>query len=308
MTQVIIDRRQVGLEYATDCMIVRAKDLPPRTLPLNRITRIVCMHSVGLTTQLIGQLQKRGIDFVVLNQRHASHSFALYGDQRLLVERRCRQYALQLDDATRLPLAIELCRHKFNVLHRLLQTYPSTGGGCQQIRRALDQLASCQDDQQLRGYEGSVQKMAFQHWRQLIPAVLGFKNRLRRPPPDPVNAALSFAYTLVHQDAVRQAIKHALDPQLGIYHRLVYGRQSLACDLMEPVRPKVESWVAHLFIEGVLDRRHFSLAQGRCLLGKAGREIFYKAFDEQVQDWQRQLGATARWLARQCDSDLQRQP
>jgi CRISPR-associated protein Cas1 len=259
------------------------------------------MHSVLLTTQLIGQLQKRGIDLIVVNQRHAKHSFALFADQQLQVERRCLQYAWQVNAVDRLPFAQQLCEHKFNVLERILRDYKGTELARQQIKSTVLRVPGCIDDQQLMGYEGSLQRLAFHHWRQLLPKALGFTTRQRRPPPDPVNAALSLTYTLVHHDAVRQAKKHALDPQLGFYHRTAFGRQSLACDIMEPVRPKVEAWCAHLFIDGQLDKRHFSVANGSCTLGKAGREIFYAAYDEQAKDWQRQLDAAATWVARRLD-------
>ncbi|ANG62225.1 CRISPR-associated endonuclease Cas1 [Marinobacterium aestuarii] len=305
MTHVILDRRQLSLEYATDCIIVRAPEQPPRTLPLSRIDQVICMHSVQLTTQLIGQLQSRGIDLIVLNQRHEQNSFALFANQQRQVERRCRQYAWQQSLTRRLPIAVQFCRHKFNILNRLL-THTATGEALHQhIEVALRQLGSCEDDAQLRGIEGSVQRLAFAHWREQLPPQLGFSKRERRPPPDPVNAALSLTYTLVHQEAVRQSLRYALDPQLGFYHRPAYGRKSLACDLMEPLRPQVETWVVRLFNSGLLDRRHFSTRPGGCLLGKEGRQQFYAAYDEVSTHWSRQLGAGAHWLSRRIDRDCE---
>lgn len=304
MTKVILDKRNLSLAYATDCLIVRAEGQPPRTLPLNRVEQLVCMHSVQLTTQLIGQLQRRGIDFVVLNQRYSENSFALYADQQKQVNRRCQQYAWQLDDQGRLPFAKHLCHHKFNVLERVLKQLAGTTKAQQEIEQIHAQLPQCQQEQTLRGLEGSIQRIAFEQWRQHIPTNLGFIKRERRPPKDPVNATLSLAYTLIHHEAVRQARKHALDPQLGFYHRTAYGRQSLACDLMEPVRPHIERWVTDLFSTGQLNLHHFSQTEGRCLLGKSGRERFYAAYDEQADNWTRHLDAGALWVSHKLDHSL----
>jgi CRISPR-associated protein Cas1 len=297
LTRIVIDRRHISLEYATDCMIVRAEGTPPRTLPLNRIDQVVCMHSVQLTTQLIGQLYKRGIDLVVINQRYEQHSFAVFADQQKIVDRRCRQYAWQLEEYQRLQFAKALCQHKFATIDRVINAEDRH----LDITIPMNQLAACQSEQSLRGLEGSLQRRVFEHWRALIPEKYGFKQRERRPPKDPVNAMLSLTYTIVHQDAVRQARMHGLDPQLGFYHRTAFGRQSLACDLMEPVRPFVEAWVSKIFMEGVLDKRHFSNLDGRCLLGKSGRKIFYESLDTQTSSWQRHLGAAALWVAKKLD-------
>ncbi len=302
MTRIIIDRHRVSLEYETDCLLIRARDESPRSVPLQRLSQLVCMHSVTLTTQLIGQLHKRGIDLIVLNQRHSAHSFALYANQQSQVERRCRQYKWQYHSNSRLPFAVELCRHKFKVLERLLREFENTNAARERISASLERLDHCPSEHWLRGAEGAVQRLAFEHWRSHLPPELEFRTRQRRPPPDPVNAALSLTYTLVHHEAVRQALKHGLDPQLGFYHRTAYARQSLACDLMEPVRPHVEYWVVSMFNDGRISRRHFTKSQAGCLLGKQGRETFYEQYNEKLDVWRRQLDSTARWVARRLDT------
>lgn len=303
MTHIIIDRHNVSLEYATDCMIVRVPDEVPRTIPLGRIDQLICMHNVQLTTQLMGQLNKRGIDLIVLNMRYEKSSFALYSDQQRQVERRCRQYSWQLNDHDRLQLAIAICSHKFKALKQLLSQFKTDKAirACRQLQETRLHLHSCAGEDQLRGIEGSLQKAAFECWRDQLPESLGFIKRERRPPKDPVNSALSLAYTLVHQEAVRQSKRYGLDPQLGFYHRTVFGRQSLACDLMEPVRPFVESWIVKLFRDGGLNRRCFNTSTEGCLLNKAGRETFYAAFDQESQAWRRKLGAGALWIVKHID-------
>jgi len=297
MTRIVIDRHKVTLEYSTDCMIVRVPGNPPRTLPLNRIDQLICMHSVQLTTQLIGQLYKRGIDLIVINQRYEKHSFSIFSDQQKMVERRCKQYAWQLEENQRLQFAKALCQHKFRTISRLIKHSQTQANTTQ----AIQQASVCNSEQSLRGIEGNLQRQVFEYWRSVIPNHYGFNRRERRPPKDPVNATLSLTYTLVYQDAVRQAKKRGLDPHLGFYHRTAYGRQSLACDLMEPVRPHVEAWVASLFIDGALTNRHFSDSEGRCLLGKTGRQIFYADLDSQSSEWRRSLDAAALWVVKRLD-------
>lgn len=307
MSRVILDRRQLALEYVTDCLLIRSPDLPPRTLPLARIKQLVCLHSVQVTTQLIGQLMRRGIDFIVVNQRHVDHGFSLFADHQRDATRRSLQYQLQSDESARLSWATGLVAHKFKVICHVLRDTDEPGSRelRASMQRGIDRLTEVKDEEELRGMEGAAQKAIFAWWRKRLPAELGFTRRQRRPPPDPVNAVLSLSYVLAHDEAVRQLKVAGLDPQLGIYHRLASGRQSLACDLMEPLRPVIEAWVMALFQEKRLDKRHFSTAKGAgkgCLLGKQGRLVYYENLDGMQRQWRNRLAGYARVLASAVDA------
>jgi len=306
MSSIILDRRDIQLEYATDCLIVRCPDQPPRTLPLNRLKRLVCMHSVQLSTQLIGQLLKRGIDFVVVNQRYVEHGFSLFADHQRDATRRSCQYIWQNHPGIRAEWARQLVAHKLKVSLRIAQD-----NGNDLLSTRLDeirhQVLACSEETSLRGLEGAAQQALFAWWRSLLPTELGFERRQRRPPPDPVNATLSLTYTMIHQEAVRQLKVVGLDPMLGMYHRIVSNRQALACDLMEPLRPHAERWVVGLFLDKVLDRRHFSRTSNGCLMGKEGRQRYYSAYEIIHKHWQKTLAGYARVLAKQVDQWAQSQ-
>ena len=78
---------------------------------------------------------------------------------------------------------------------------------------------------------------------------------------------------------------------LGFFHDVSFGRESLACDLMEPLRPLMDRWVWQLFRERTLRSEHFSDDNGRCLLNKTGRQHFYAFYESRV-------GAARRLLRR----------
>lgn len=304
MSRVILDRRQLELEYVTDCLLIRSPDQPPRTLPLSRIKQLVCLHSVQVTTQLIGQLLKRGIDFIVVNQRHVEHGFSLFADQQRDATRRSLQYQWQHDEPSRLAWSRRLVVHKLKVGCHVLQDTDTDSSATLRasLGRGVARIEQATTEAELRGLEGAAQKAVFAWWRHRLPESLGFARRQRRPPPDPVNATLSLAYVLAHDDAVRQLKVAGLDPQLGLYHRLVSGRQALACDLMEPLRPVIEAWVMGLFTQHHLDRRHFSTGKPGCLLGKQGRLLFYDHLDAPQRQWRKRLSGYARVLAQAVDA------
>jgi len=81
------------------------------------------------------------------------------------------------------------------------------------------------------------------------------------------------------------------------------GRESLASDIVEPLRPHVDEWVWRRFAERQLRREHFSCEKGgACLMGKAGRQLFYDGFEPLAAGLRRLLRRMARSLA----ADLRR--
>lgn len=305
MGTLVLDKHDIELGYDTDCLLIRQPEQQVRTLPLCRIDKVVCMHNVQLTTQLLGQLVERGIDFVVLNQRYSKYSFALYADRYRSALRRCQQYQWQIDPQQRFALARQLCLHKFRAISRVLAAQPEHRLQAQ-LDMAMEASRDCLNEDSLRGIEGSIQRAVFQYWRSRLDKDWGFEQRQRRPAPDPVNALLSLSYTLIHHEAVRQAKYHGLDPDLGFYHRLAYSRSSLACDLIEPLRPRIEAWVVETLQQGLLTKRHFGFSKADgCMLGKEGRLIFYPLFEAFMQKGRRTLASHARWLAKQLS---QQQP
>lgn len=141
----------------------------------------------------------------------------------------------------------------------------------------------------LRGIEGRSAAVYFSALSAYLPPSLHFEGRNRRPPKDPFNAVLSLAYTLLHSEAVLASYGAGLDPYIGFYHSLDYGRESLACDLIEPLRPLVDNWVLGCFRQEILRVEHFSETQEGCFLGKTGRVNFYQAYEKQISQWRKML-------------------
>ena len=83
------------------------------------------------------------------------------------------------------------------------------------------------------------------------------------------------------------------DPGIGYYHQISLGRESLACDLIEPLRPSVDEWIWRQFSSAQLRAEHFGSDKGACLLGKAGRGHFYAG-------WEQFAPAPRRWLRQAC--------
>jgi CRISPR-associated protein Cas1 len=78
---------------------------------------------------------------------------------------------------------------------------------------------------------------------------------------------------------------------VGFYHQLDFGRESLASDLLEPIRPFVDRFALRLFKEETLRADNFSSTESGCLLGKAGRARFYAAWEAASADLRTAINA-----------------
>jgi len=138
-----------------------------------------------------------------------------------------------------------------------------------------------------RGIEGQAAAVYFQVFPTLLRAKdFTFDGRNKRPPRDPVNALLSFVYTLVRGDCEAALEGVGLDPQVGYFHTLRPGRPALALDLMEEFR----AWWADRLVLSLINRRqvrldHFEPRPGGAVyLNETGRREVLTAYQKRKQE------------------------
>lgn len=135
----------------------------------------------------------------------------------------------------------------------------------------------------LQGLEGAGSAAYFGVFGRLLRYDLGFQRRVRRPPTDPVNALLSFGYTLLLNNVLSAVSQVGLDPYVGYLHSSQYGKPALALDLMEEFRtPVVDSVVVTVINNRIVQAEHFSEQLGAYRLSDAGRRRFLEAFEERL--------------------------
>jgi CRISPR-associated protein Cas1 len=143
--------------------------------------------------------------------------------------------------------------------------------------------------ERLRGAEGEAANLYFGVFGHLIrsgePQML-WRGRSRRPPLDPVNALLSFLYTLLAHDCRSAAEAVGLDPAVGFLHRDRPGRPSLALDLMEELRPALADRLAlSLINRGQLQAADFEQREGGAVsLTDSGRKTVLTAWQERKKE------------------------
>jgi CRISPR-associated protein Cas1 len=171
----------------------------------------------------------------------------------------------------------------------------------------------------LRGLEGMAAKTYFAGFFSLLNGRHDFdvNDRNRRPPKDPVNAVLSFVYSLLVKELTVVLQGVGFDPMLGFLHRPRYGRPSLALDVAEEYRPLIGDSVAMMaFNNGEVDHTSFLERAGAVTLTEAGRKAIIASFERRLEQevthpifgyrvsYRRILEVQARLLARTVTGEL----
>ena len=305
MTSLYVDRRGVSLKADGEALVFYENNERVGTVPMSPLSRVFLRGDVTLSSSLLGKLGERGIGVVVLSGRKATPTMLL-GRPHNDAARRVAQYRLSLDvnfclrfsraiveSKLRSQAAFLIERRESEAQSRYLLTVV--------LRRMETTLAAV--DQQtsiasLRGVEGAGAAAYFEGFGDLLPERLKFDRRNRRPPKDPVNAVLSLGYTLLHAEAVLALYGGGLDPFVGFYHALNFGRESLACDVVESLRVEVDRHALMLFRTEKLRLDDFSTVDDSCLLGKAGRARFYAEWEPLAERVRKQLSESVSDIAK----------
>ena len=311
MSTLFVDRRDIALEHDSGALIIRDGGERIATVPLAPITRVVLRGNAQLTASLLATLGERGIGVLVLTRRQGKPSLFFgrpHNDARLRVEQTRRS----LQDDFCLAYAQRLVQRKLERQcqwidaareHYPAQRYPLSQA-LRQLQEQLPQIAHTRRLDSLRGLEGAAASGYFAGLRAVVPASLGFHERNRRPPRDPFNALLSLTYTLAHAEAAFTLHAAGLDPCIGYYHQLSHSRESLACDIMETIRPLADRLCLKLVAQQVLTAEHFSQSDAGCLLGKAGRSRYYGAYEEHAQPLRHAVQQEVRSLRQRIAPDM----
>lgn len=259
-------------------------------LPLNKIDQVVLMgRGVQMSTALLVELIGRGIPVMLTNQRGSRHYATLTAGPSRFGALRLAQMQRVADAAWTLSLARALVRAKLTNQRTLLATtgWPAALAAVAQISAAAAAVDSGADIDAVRGYEGAGAAAYFGAWRTTFQRSWGFQGRAFYPPPDPVNALLSFGYTLLLHDVLTAVQFTGLDPYLGTFHVIEAGRPSLALDLMEEFRPLVvDRLVLELLGAGTLRREQFERPAQRpdaVYLDAAGRKMLVDRYEALMQ-------------------------
>ncbi|MBI2486621.1 MAG: CRISPR-associated endonuclease Cas1 [Deltaproteobacteria bacterium] len=260
--------------------------------PASYLRQLVLTANANISTQAIKFLLRMNVEIVYQSSwGRFEGKFVPEESKNSLL--RLAQYKSHLDEAFSLKISKKFVTGKLSNMRTLLLRQNREIGDADiekasnGIKNILDRVAEAKEKDELLGLEGIGTREYFRVFGRLIKSKgygFDFEKRTKRPPRDPVNALLSFGYSLLVGDMVSSLSTAGLDPYIGLFHSTKYGRPALALDLMEEFRPvTVDSLVLTLLNKGMIADKDFKEKFGGVYLEENGRETFFKAYAGRVQ-------------------------
>jgi CRISP-associated protein Cas1 len=208
------------------------------------------------------------------------------------VELRTAQYRASFDAGACLAIARGLVsakvRNARTLLRRNWRDGTAPAGLLEDLKRHAERAQHAAAPAELLGIEGNAAALYFANFASLLKReesdpTFDFARRNRRPPTDPVNALLSFAYAILARTITETLAAVGFDPYRGFYHQPRYGRPALALDVMEPFRPLIaDSVVLQAINNGEVQLQDFVSSAGAVALKADGRKRFIAAFERRL--------------------------
>jgi len=291
MSTVYVTEQGAQLRVHNRRLIVEKEDERLAAVPLARVSEVVLMGNIGLTTPAIRAFLNRGIEVVFL-RRDGRYCGRLVGPPTRGGELRRAQYARVGDRDYCLRTAQAIVEAKLRNCRALLMRYnrrlddASVRGAVEVVGRLIARVPRTTTLNALRGVEGSGAAAYFGVFKRLFKDEWPFEKRVRRPPTDPINVLLSLGYTLLAQAVESAVLAVGMDPYLGLLHGVEYGRPSLALDLVEEFRHiVVDSIVLRVCNERLIGHANFSRQddpQRPVLLDDEGRRRFLAEWEARL--------------------------
>ncbi|RME25629.1 MAG: CRISPR-associated endonuclease Cas1 [Deltaproteobacteria bacterium] len=270
-----------------DEIVIRERREEIGRVRIEDTSRVAILGNVSVTTPLLQTLARRDIpvSFHTSGGWHVGTFVPNWGHN---VQTRIAQHRAAADPERALALARAFIESKIRNGRVILRRNGEPGADrLQRLKELADEARDAESLDSLRGVEGVAARVYFEALPTMIRTELRdrfeFSGRNRRPPKDPVNALLSFAYACLARELTVTCMSIGMDAYVGFLHQPRPGRAALALDLMEELRPVVaDSVVIGAINNGEVQPDDFIERHTGVALTDAGRRRFIQAFERRM--------------------------
>lgn len=292
LNTLYITKQGSYLHKERETLVIKLGDEKLAQFPSLSIGNILCFGQVSVSPFLMGYCADEGVGIAFFTE-YGRFLARVKGRQtgNVLLRRAQYRWADCSDKSVavaRLFVAAKIANSR-NVLQRELRNHGEDlklDEAVKRLKNSLRRVQYATSVPEIMGIEGEAASSYFAVFNQLLRgAGFSFNGRVRRPPTDPVNALLSFVYSLITQECISALYGVGLDPFVGFLHQDRPGRPSLALDLLEEFRA---FWADRLVLT-VINRKQIQLndfiteASGAMRLKDDARKKLLTIYQERKQ-------------------------
>lgn len=268
-------------------IVIKKQGKKLRDIPINNLKTIIVYGYNQVTTQVIHQMAERGINIVFASLSGSMKAMIMTTKSNNVILR-LAQYSAWKDPTKSLHISRKLIESKVQGQIAVLQQHKKKlpinvyEDILRTMNQQLDAVTKVNNTNQLFGIEGASAKAYFSGFDSLL-INHRFEHRERRPAYDPVNALLNLTYMTLLRSVFLDLEANGFDSELGFMHGIRYGRESLALDCVEPLRPFADIFVIKLLNTKQIKTDMFvTTEEDGCRLGEDGfkkyMQLYHKHF------------------------------
>lgn len=292
LNTLYITRQKTYLHKERETIVIKEEKTKIGQFPALTVSNILCFGQVSVSPFLMGYCGEQNIGLSFYSE-YGKFLARVQGKQTGNVLLRRTQYRWADDEVKSVSIARLIVAAKISNARSVLMREVRNHGENASIDASVKHLAAsirtvhnAKTVPEIMGIEGDAANFYFKVFNDLLRTKgFEFKGRVRRPPTDPVNALLSFIYTLITHECASALQGVGLDPYVGFLHQDRPGRVSLALDLLEEFRA---SW-ADRFVLTLINRQQVKIkdfvveASGAVRLTDDARKTVLIAWQERKQ-------------------------
>lgn len=287
---LVITDPMVLVRHANEQLVMWREGKKVASVPISGLSHLALHGPVTMTGAAVARVLDAGLD-VTLHTSGGRLRGQLTSMQAKNVFLLLAQVAAWQSPERKAAFARAVVASKLSGQRQFLQRHAIDHGyaRCADAVRQIDALhariAGEDGLDNLRGMEGAAAAAYFSAFREIVGDAWGFAKRVRRPPTDPVNALLSFGYTLATSEVARHLLRAGFDLRIGLFHGIRYGRESLPLDLVEDLRvPMVDRFTVALLRRRQLAADDFERQEdGAVRLAHDARRRYLELWEEMLE-------------------------
>jgi len=270
MKSLIIDTKNPTISVVNKTLVV-----DNRKIPFHLIDAILIFSTCNLSSKDINNITSEGKSIVLIDYK--LNSTLITSTKAKNSQLKINQYSAYVNK--RLQLAKKILSLKITSHINHLKSL-NIDINQDEIFFKIDNAKTIES---LLGIEGSFSKIYFDNFFKASPKLWHKNIRTKRPPKDPLNALLSFAYTLYYNHIAINLIAIGFEPSIGFLHTPFRSHYALSSDILELFRAEINDFVLKQIKNQTVTLKDFTKKSG-VYLRYEGRKKLYKNWQTFVED------------------------
>lgn len=263
----IIDKKDATLSFCNNT--IKFDDIK---LPVRLSDTIIATSNITIDTKDLIKITNSGVNFIFFNPFSNQTTITMTAEQKN-ADLKLKQYKA---------LSKRLYIAKYIICEKIKRHTFQLGLNDIALENShyLEKLKQAKEIDELLGVEGSFSREYFGYYFSLFSKRLHSGKRTRRPPKDPLNALLSYFYTLLYSLLTVRLLANGFDPSISYLHTPFRSHQALSSDILELFRDRINQFVKIIIDEKIVSLEDFTKKNGGVYLRYDGRKKLYKPLKE----------------------------